>query len=69
MVNDMDKKPILACKGQENGFTYKYTRTAYVAGFPIEFLTDLTEEEFERLLDGEGYTVEELERFETTGKF
>ena len=48
----MLEKPILAVKGYEDGFTYKYVRTAYCLGVPIEFSTDLTKEEFDKIING-----------------
>ncbi|QGZ99414.1 hypothetical protein [Dehalobacter restrictus] len=62
------RKPIMECVGN-NRFTYKYKRTAYAMGIPIIFHTDLNKHQWERLLDGEGYSEEDLDRFMTTGSF
>lgn len=47
----MQDKPIIAVKGYEDGFTYKYIRVAYCLGVPIEFSTDLSEEDFDKVID------------------
>jgi hypothetical protein len=63
-----DKKPIMVVEEQENGYTYKYTRVCYVYGIPLKVKTDLTQTDFEKYIDY-GFTAEEIERFELTGKF
>ena len=68
-LSEDNLKPIISIKGSNNNFNYKYVRNAYAFDYPIEIETDLTDSEFERYLDGEGYSEEEIERFEKSGKF
>lgn len=61
-------KPIIASNDCNGDLLYKYTRKAYVGDFAVEFFTDLTEDQFDKLFDG-GFTQEQIERYEETGLF
>lgn len=63
----MNKKPIIQAKGTGN-YRYKNCFAAYTLNIPIEFETDLSEEQFAKLIDG-GLTGEDIEIFETIGSF
>lgn len=62
------RKPIINPKGEEDNFVYKYCRKAYAADIEVEFMTDLSDDQFEKLFEG-GYSKEQVERFETDGSF
>lgn len=66
-INNMSK-PIMAIKGQENGWKYKYVRTGYIFDDSMEFSTDLSEEGWNNLLNGK-YTEDEILKYESTGNF
>lgn len=58
------RKPIIMPIGIEHNFTYKYIRKGYLDGtIAIEFQTDLSKKDFERLLDV-GFSQKEIDKYE-----
>jgi len=66
----LNRKPIIMAEGSDELclFTYKHCFTGYALNVPILFYTDLTYRLFCRYLDV-GFTSQQIEKFELTGKF
>lgn len=64
------RKPLIQCVDTcDVRFTYKYIRNGYVLGdIAIPFYTDLSEEEFNNLLEGK-YSAKEIQYYEEHGTF
>ena len=66
----LKRKPIICAEGSESLmlFTYKHKFIGYAWNVPILFYTDLSYKQFCKFLDV-GYSGEQIEKFELTGKF
>jgi len=64
------RKPIIMAEGSEELclFTYKHCFIGWALDIPIRFYTDLNYKQFCRFLDV-GFSRQQIEKFEITGKF
>jgi len=66
----LKRKPIICAKNSNDSkiFSYNNCFVGWALDIPIEFLTDLTYKQFCKFLDV-GFTSQQIEKFEMTGRF